>query len=73
MIRIWEVQTNPMFNKTHHPETFRSTPHTFKPVSPKRISELLEIEKDKFSKLAPEMLFFKLNLALFPFLGTLEL
>jgi len=54
MIRIWEVQTNPMFNKTHHPETFRSTPHTFKPVSPKRISELLEIEKDKFSKLAPE-------------------
>lgn len=43
-----------MFNKTNHPETYRSTPNKFKPVSLARINELLEIEKAKFSKLAPQ-------------------
>ncbi len=43
-----------MFNKTHHVETFRSTPYKTKPISAARINELLEIEKEKFAKLAPE-------------------
>ena len=43
-----------MFNKTHHQQTYRSTPNRFKPVSPARIQELLEIERAKFSKQAPE-------------------
>ncbi|MFM8693104.1 MAG: aspartate aminotransferase family protein, partial [Actinomycetota bacterium] len=42
-----------MFNKTHHAETFRSTPYKTKPISPARINELLEIEREKFAKLAP--------------------
>ena len=43
-----------MFNKTHHPQTFRSTPNRFKPVPESRIQELLESERAKFSKLAPK-------------------
>ena len=43
-----------MFNKTHHQQTFRSTPNRVTPVSPARIQELLEIERAKFSKQAPE-------------------
>jgi glutamate-1-semialdehyde 2,1-aminomutase len=43
-----------MFNKTHHQQTFRSTPNRVKPISPARIQELLEIERAKFSKQAPE-------------------
>ena len=43
-----------MFNKTHHAETFRSTPYKVKPIAPARVNELLEIEKEKFVKLAPE-------------------
>ena len=44
----------PMFNKTHHQETYRSTPNRVTPVSPVRIRELLEIERAKFSQQAPE-------------------
>jgi glutamate-1-semialdehyde 2,1-aminomutase len=43
-----------MFNKTHHPQTFRTTPSRFKPVPETRIQELLEAERAKFSKLAPQ-------------------
>jgi glutamate-1-semialdehyde 2,1-aminomutase len=43
-----------MFNKTHHQQTYRSTPNRVKPVSPARIQELLEKERAKFSKQAPE-------------------
>ena len=43
-----------MFNRTHHPQTFRSVPHRFKPVSETRINQLLEIERAKFSKQAPQ-------------------
>ena len=43
-----------MFNKTHHPQTFRTTPNRFKPVPESRIQELLEAERAKFSKLAPQ-------------------
>ncbi|MFM7491685.1 MAG: aspartate aminotransferase family protein [Actinomycetota bacterium] len=43
-----------MFNKTHHQQTYRSTPNRVTPVSPARIQELLEIERAKFSKQAPE-------------------
>jgi glutamate-1-semialdehyde 2,1-aminomutase len=43
-----------MFNKTHHQQTYRSTPNRVKPISPARIQELLEIERAKFSKQAPE-------------------
>ena len=43
-----------MFNRTHHPQTFRSVPHRFKPVSEARINQLLEIERAKFSKQAPQ-------------------
>ena len=43
-----------MFNTTHHQQTFRSTPNRVKPVSAARIQELLEIERAKFTKQAPE-------------------
>jgi glutamate-1-semialdehyde 2,1-aminomutase len=43
-----------MFNKTHHQQTFRSTPNRVTPISPARIQELLESERTKFSKQAPE-------------------
>jgi glutamate-1-semialdehyde 2,1-aminomutase len=43
-----------MFNKTHHQETYRSTPNRVTPVSPARIQELLEIERAKFSLQAPK-------------------
>ena len=43
-----------MFNKTHHQQTFRSTPNRSKPISESRIQELLEIERAKFTKQAPE-------------------
>ena len=43
-----------MFNKTNHSQTYRSTPNRVKPVSPARIQELLEIERAKFNKLAPQ-------------------
>jgi len=43
-----------MFNKTNHPQTFRTTPNRFKPVPESRIQELLEAERTKFSKLAPQ-------------------
>ena len=52
MNRIWEVPT-PMFNQTHHPQTFRQVPNTFTPVSPPRIKELLVIEQAKFTREAP--------------------
>lgn len=43
-----------MFNKTNHSQTYRSTPNKFKPVPESRIQELLEIERAKFSKQAPQ-------------------
>ena len=43
-----------MFNKTHHQQTFRSTPNRVKPVPAARIQELLDIERAKFTKQAPE-------------------
>ncbi|MBU3752515.1 MAG: aminotransferase class III-fold pyridoxal phosphate-dependent enzyme [Candidatus Nanopelagicaceae bacterium] len=43
-----------MFNTTHHHQTFRSTPNRIKPVPAARIQELLEIERAKFTKQAPE-------------------
>ena len=43
-----------MFNKTHHQQTFRSTPNRVKPIRPGRIQELLDIERAKFSKQAPQ-------------------
>ena len=43
-----------MFNKTHHQQTFRSIPNRSKPISESRIQELLEIERAKFTKQAPE-------------------
>jgi glutamate-1-semialdehyde 2,1-aminomutase len=43
-----------MFNTTHHQQTFRSTPNRVKSVSAARIQELLEIERAKFTKQAPE-------------------
>ena len=43
-----------MFNTTHHQQTFRSTPNRVKPVSAARIQELLDIERAKFTKQAPE-------------------
>ena len=43
-----------MFNTTHHPETFRTTPNNFKPVPLARIQELLESERAKFSQKAPQ-------------------
>jgi glutamate-1-semialdehyde 2,1-aminomutase len=42
-----------MFNQTHHSQTFRQVPLSYRPVSAARIQELLEIERAKFSKLAP--------------------
>ena len=43
-----------MFNKTHHPETFRSAPHRFKAIPESRIQELLKIERERFSERAPQ-------------------
>ena len=43
-----------MFNKAHHPETFRSTPHRYKPISATRIEELLKIERERFTQRAPQ-------------------
>ena len=43
-----------MFNTTHHPETFRTTPNNFKPVPLARIQELLESERAKFAQKAPQ-------------------
>lgn len=43
-----------MFNKTHHQQTFRSTPNRVKPIRPGRIQELLDVERAKFSKQAPQ-------------------
>ena len=42
-----------MFNQTHHSQTFRQVPLSFRPIPATRIQELLEIESAKFSKLAP--------------------
>ena len=42
-----------MFNQTHHPQTFRQVPSSVKPVNEERLQKLLEIESEKFSKLAP--------------------
>ena len=43
-----------MFNKTHHPETFRSAPYRFKAIPESRIKELLEIERARFTERAPK-------------------
>jgi glutamate-1-semialdehyde 2,1-aminomutase len=43
-----------MFNKTHHQQTFRSTPNRITPIRPGRIQELLDIERAKFTKQAPQ-------------------
>lgn len=43
-----------MFNKTHHQQTFRSTPNRVTPIRPGRIQELLDIERAKFTKQAPQ-------------------
>ena len=42
-----------MFNQTHHSQTFRQVPVSYRPISPERIRTLLEKERSKFSKLAP--------------------
>ena len=43
-----------MFNTTHHQQTFRSTPNRVTPIRPGRIQELLDIERAKFTKQAPQ-------------------
>jgi glutamate-1-semialdehyde 2,1-aminomutase len=42
-----------MFNTTHHPESYRSTPNKVTPIPPSRIEKLLHSEVEKFSARAP--------------------
>jgi glutamate-1-semialdehyde 2,1-aminomutase len=43
-----------MFNTTHNPQTFRSVPNRARPIPQSRIQELLDSEKEKFTKRAPQ-------------------
>ncbi len=43
-----------MFNTTHNPQTFRSVPYRARPIPQSRIQELLDSEKEKFTKRAPQ-------------------